>query len=194
VRQVEPYNPLELGAIKDGIVRTLLKREAEPLPPDDPFEGVGIYTLYYLGPFGPYRALAAANRQAVQAPIYVGKADTGRQGVYRRLCEHAKSITAASNLEAADFQCRFLVMDRVWITLAEDALVDHYQPLWNTVVKGFGIHTPGRGRGQQKQSVWDTLHPGRGFVDGLGLPEGQRSAEELERMVRQHLRGRATSA
>lgn len=187
MRHVEPYNPLALTTIKDGIVRTLLKRKPEPVPPEEPFEGVGVYTLYYLGPFPPYDVLAAANRESIEAPIYVGKADTGVQGVYKRLCEHAESIAAASNLDCGDFRCRFLVMDRVWITLAEDALVQHYQPLWNSVIKGFGIHTPGRGRGRQRRSMWDSLHPGRGFVEGLGLPEGRWTAQELEGMARDHL-------
>jgi hypothetical protein len=187
LRHIEPYNPLELGAIKDGIVRTLLKRDPEPLPPGEAFVGVGVYSLYYVGGFPGDAALAGRNRDSVEAPIYVGKADTGAQGVYRRLCEHAESIGSAENLDCADFLCRFLVMDRVWITLAEDALVAHYQPVWNSVVKGFGIHTPGRGRGQQKRSMWDTLHPGRGFVDGLGLPQGRWTAEDLEHMVREHL-------
>jgi len=194
MRHVERYDPLDLGNIKEGVVRALLEREAEPLPPIEAFVGIGIYTLYYLGSFPAYQPLAAANTREVTVPIYVGKADTGTQGVYRRLCEHARSISEAEGLDCGDFRCRFLVLHRVWITLAEDALVDYYRPLWNCLIKGFGIHTPGRGRGQQRRSMWDTLHPGRGFVAGLSLPAGDQTREDLGRQIREFLqRGQETN-
>jgi len=45
--------------------------------------------------------------------------------------------------------------------LAERFLIEHYRPVWNTVVDGFGNHAPGRGRASMKRPRWDILHPGR---------------------------------
>ena len=81
--------------------------------------------------------------------------------------EHAESINAVSHLSRADFFCRFLVIDDIFIPLGESLLITRYQPIWNVEVKGFGNHTPGGGRTNQQPSHWDTLHPGRPWVAHL---------------------------
>jgi hypothetical protein len=153
----------------------------EALPPTSRFSGVGIYAIYFQGGFAPYRSVALPD---CEWPIYVGRAmpSGSRAGLigldsspepklYNRLREHARSVEAASNLDIEDFRCRYLVVDDIWIPLAERLLIGHYQPLWNGVVDGFGIHDPGgkpggtEGRGGQKKSPWDTLHPGRVFAE-----------------------------
>jgi hypothetical protein len=145
----------------------------EPLPPT-PFRGVGVYAIYYTGeaPLYPKVNLDAK-------PIYVGKAipKGGRKGgllegrlettLFDRLREHANSISQAQNLELADFSCRFLAVDDVWIPLAESLLIEEFRPLWNVLIEGFGIHNPGGGRSGQKKSIWDSLHPGRPWAKGL---------------------------
>jgi len=68
-------------------------------------------------------------------------------------------------------------------------LIEHYQPLWNILIEGFGIHTPGAGRKKQVRSKWDTLHPGRALAKDL--PRNQNSTAELERMVADFLAGKA---
>jgi len=40
-------------------------------------------------------------------------------------------------------------------------------PLWNTVIDGFGNHDPGAGRYNQAKSAWDVLHPGRPWAERL---------------------------
>ena len=47
------------------------------------------------------------------------------------------------------------------IATVEAQLIRLYTPLWNTVVAGFGIHNPGKGRFGQALSEWDIFHPGR---------------------------------
>lgn len=145
---------------------------ASSLPPAESMSGAGVYTLHYAGDFGAYAALR-------DEPIYVGKANPpgGRQGrkpgpvagpvLYRRLSKHAHSIRAVGNLRLRDFACRWLILDPVWIGLTEQVLISRYQPLWNVVVEGFGINAPGRGRGKQARSRWDTLHPGRPEIADL---------------------------
>jgi Eco29kI-like restriction endonuclease len=105
-----------------------------------------------------------------------------------RLREHAKSIQAAANLKLEDFRCRFMVLtedEADLIELVEARLIRNYKPLWNSGISGFGIHAPGSGRGGQKQSEWDVLHPGRyyaGQLTGKSIP-----VEEVLQKVEQFL-------
>lgn len=168
------YNPLSVDELGRNAARALMEYSADPLPPSESFEGAGVYTLHYVGDFSPYDQIGP------ETPIYVGKADPPgrRQGrtasaqslmnvLSRRLQEHAESINAATNLKLPDFQCRWLVLDPVWIGLTEQVLISEYQPIWNGVVDGFGNHDPGGGRRNQRRSRWDTLHPGREWALNL---------------------------
>lgn len=169
------FNPLDRVELGRSVGRALLLSPCEALPPDR-FEGAGIYAIYYQGDFEPYRPVALAG---CEWPIYVGRAMPagGRTGLvglgsspgrklYERLRQHHNSIKAVKSLDERDFRCRYLVVDDIWIPLAERLLIGHYRPLWNGVVDGFGIHAPGgtpggtTGRAGQQKSAWDTLHPG----------------------------------
>lgn len=188
-----PYNPLDKLHLAESVANALLREPLTRLPPPKPFEGAGIYVLYYLGGFEPYAPIAAE-----RIPIYVGKAvpKGARRGgyglgaapgkvLYKRLREHAQSLDGLSNLELADFRCRFLVVDDIWIPLGESLLIAKFQPVWNTIVHGFGIHVPGKGRELQKKSIWDTLHPGRGLAKKL--PSHTKATEEILRELKEHL-------
>ena len=51
----------------------MLASEIHPMPPKS-FDGVGIYAVYYVGSFGPYRLIKEKNlNDDFSAPIYVGK-------------------------------------------------------------------------------------------------------------------------
>lgn len=193
-----PYDPLSLPALAAGIVRELLNRPVHPLPPEESFTGCGLYGIYYVGGFKPYRPLAARNdptRDTYDLPIYVGKAvpSGSRKGrgllewevaedysIYTRLKEHARSIEEAENLRLEDFRCRYLVAAPVWIRLAESLMLGRYRPLWNSVVDGFGNHDPGSGRYEQERSKWDTLHPGRSWARRLRDPTSHSAASVAE--------------
>ena len=60
-RAPKPYNPLEKRRLAESIVRELLARQAEPLPPPEPFVGAGIYLIYYAGEHILYKPLTALN-------------------------------------------------------------------------------------------------------------------------------------
>lgn len=158
------------------MTKALLERRARRLGGLDPFQGAGIYAIYYSGAFPAYQPIAAENRERhfPKWPIYVGKAipPGGRRGsfslsattttaLFNRLREHAESVAAASNLRTEDFLCRFLVVQDLWIPLAEGLLISHFAPLWNRLVDGFGNHDPGAGRYNGLRPRWDVLHPGR---------------------------------
>jgi hypothetical protein len=177
---LEPFNPLDKRNLGESVADALLNTETQPLPPD-PFIGAGVYTIYYTGTFSTYSRLTKANRDGrLCCPIYVGKAvpagarkgglgldaDHG-QALYRRLAEHAESIKAAQNLDIIDFYCRFLVVDDIWIPLAESMLIERFKPVWNRVLDGFGNHDPGKGRYSGMMPQWDCLHPGRAWAERL---------------------------
>jgi len=160
----------------------LLKTPVHPLPPGESFEGVGVYVIYYRGSFEHYQFLATANKSRCIMPIYVGKAvplgwRTARAGreqvtrsLYGRLREHARSINSCSNLAIEDFLCRFMILEGIetdLITAVEAKLVRLHQPLWNSLIDGFGNHDPGSGRYNQAKSEWDVLHPGRMWAERL---------------------------
>ena len=173
----EPFNPLNKKNLGLSVADALLQKQIVALPPER-FVGAGIYAIYYAGDFPGYSALVELNRDGKwQQPIYVGKAvpEGARRGglgldvpagnvLYKRLNEHAKSISEATNLDIKDFACRYLIVDDIWIPLGESLLIEMFSPLWNAVVDGFGNHDPGSGRYNQQRSPWDVLHPGRAWA------------------------------
>ena len=193
----KPYNPLEKRRLAESIVHELLARPTEPLPPSELFVGAGIYLIYYTGEHILYKPLADLNKTEPTHPIYVGQtaAPGARKGgftegtkqpvLFNRLSQHAGSLRQATNLNIEDFRCRCLVVDDIWIGLAESLLIERYRPLWNVVVDGFGNHDPGSGRHQGKRPNWDTLHPGRAWASRL--QPGTLSLVAIEQRVRAYL-------
>lgn len=176
-----------------------------------PFDGAGVYAIYYTGTEAPYETLGEANARLpigdVGVPVYVGKAvpSGGRKGIavattskslHARLADHRNSIAYATNLDVSEFYFRWLMVDPIWIPLGESILIQKFSPVWNVVLDGFGNHAPGSGRGEGVLSLWDTLHPGR-----RSTPRGQTepvfwadkyranpaTQSELMDLVRDHL-------
>lgn len=166
-----PYNPLERVNLARSVEATLLQQPLRELPLAEPFVGAGLYALYYAGPFPAYQPISSPD---FEIPIYVGKADPpgSRKGLvdpgsssgpvlFKRIADHAKSIMAAENLEVSDFRVRYLVVEDIFIGMAEQLLIQQFRPLWNVYVSGFGLHDPGSGRYGSERSEWDEMHPGR---------------------------------
>ena len=167
------YDPFTYETLMAGTVLKFEQQPPCPLAGDINIEGPGIYCLIYTGEFGAYAGIADGNR-----PIYAGKAvppgsrrgndeDINARTLQRRIREHKQSIEAATNLDANDFTYRSLAIVPAWITLAERFLIQHYRPVWNSCLDGFGDHVPGRGRNDGERSWWDTLHQGRAWADNL---------------------------
>ena len=187
---VDLYDPLTYDNLMAGLVMHYEKTTKERLDTVTNVGGPGIYSLYYAGDFPAYGPIYGKN-----IPIYVGKAvppgsrkggrvDETIPALQRRIREHSKSISQATNLKAADFFCRYLSVVPVWITLAERFLIDYYKPVWNLCLDGFGDHDPGRGRRNSQMSWWDTLHPGRPWAERL---VGGKTAEEAIDLVARFL-------
>lgn len=142
-----------------------------------------------------YLTTAKELRKQEPIPIYIGKSDPpgSRKGAIEeesgedaeaeaeavlstrpkhrkllgRLRQHSKSISKAQNLKLSDFQCRYMLVDEIWVPLGEARLVEWFKPIWNGLIDGFGSNPEGGGRGTTARSVWDILHPGR--KEGLGV-------------------------
>ena len=111
--------------------------------------------------------------------------------LFKRLSEHAASIQQVTNLDLADFHCRYLVVEDIWIPLGESLLIERFQPLWNVVVDGFGNHDPGAGRHSGQRPLWDVVHPGRPWAERLR--ENQRSLLAILSAIAQALAGLPTA-
>jgi hypothetical protein len=169
------YNPLDYTNLTRNCVEQLMRRGPFDLPLGRGFPGAGVYALFYRGDAKIYAKIRSPD---ATWPIYVGKAvppgarkggaaSSGAHALHDRLTEHTKSIEAATNLAIADFTCRYLVVTPLWITMAERFLVEHFKPVWNLCIEGFGNHDPGSGRHQGEIAWWDTLHSGRAWAKKL---------------------------
>jgi hypothetical protein len=173
IKRLETYNPLAKRELGASVAKSLLEQPISVLPPKEIFEGAGIYAIYYIGNFPPYDFIRKANHGEKWAlPIYVGKAvpKGARKGgfgldlapgtvLFSRLREHADTL-AGANLPLKDFACRYLAVEDIWIPLGENLLIEMFQPLWNSVLEGFGNHDPGSGRYNGMRPPWHVVHPG----------------------------------
>ena len=192
------YNPLSMEHIGQSLARAI--EAVEPVPMDNlpSMYGAGVYAIYYTGNFPAYRRMAAANANgAWKHAIYVGKAipPGARSGdaladassniaLRTRLRQHVRSLEAAQNLNLSDFHARWLVIEPVWIPLAETVMIQRTACVWNKLVAGFGVNAQGSGRTGGKISTWDILHPGR---DRQGvMPE---NPDEIRANVIQEIEG-----
>ena len=150
-----------------------MQQPAHTLPLAEPFDGAGLYAIYYAGDLKSYLPISSLD---CKVPIYVGKAEPAgsRKGLidlsaqvgpvlFRRIADHTKSIEAARNLSIEDFRVRYLVVEDTFIGMGEALLIQQFRPLWNGHVEGFGLHDPGSGRHGSKRSESDELHPGRSW-------------------------------
>lgn len=194
---LEPYNPLNKRKIGEQVAAALLSRPIKNFPPEK-FIGAGVYALYYTGDFPSYSFLASRNKDGKYLlPIYVGKAvpegarkggqgHNGNQGfaLYKRLNDHAKSISAAKNLRLSDFQYRVLAVDDIGIPLTESMLIEKFLPIWNCLLEGFGNHDPGKGRKNMMTPAWDCYHPGRTWAENL--KPCSKTIQQLDKEIRDY--------
>lgn len=198
-RKVVPFNPLAKRHLGESVGQAMLRQSVVPLGSLKAFDGAGVYAIYYTGGFQGYEAIAERNsNQRFGAPIYVGKAvpKGARKGgdleaapgkvLYNRLKQHAKSIEEAANLDIADFHCRYLIVDDIWIPLGESLLIAKFDPLWNKLIDGFGNHDPGKGRHAGLRPRWDVLHPGRLWAERCQARD--ETAEQIISEARNYLR------
>lgn len=178
---IQTYNPLDKRNLGKSVADALLSQATIPFSSITPFDGAGIYSIYYKGNFPSYEEISRANEFEFIHPIYIGKAipTGGRKGfslntsdkstaLYKRLIEHRDSIQEVENedggIRVSEFSVKFLSVDDIWIPLGESLLISQFKPLWNRLIEGFGNHDPGKGRYNGLRPLWDHLHPGRSWA------------------------------
>lgn len=189
--KIIPFNPLDKRHLGESVGQAMLRRPVIPMANLTSFDGAGIYAIYYRGDFPAYEAIAKKNQgQNFIAPIYVGKAvpKGARRGgdleaspgkvLFNRLTQHKRSIEDVNNLDIADFYCRYLIVDDIWIPLGESLLIAKFDPLWNKLIDGFGNHDPGKGRHAGLRPRWDVLHAGRPWASSC-----QSRGETAEQII-----------
>ena len=177
--------PLEVfqapATLRDQLIEFQARQQCHSLTELEQFKEelagyVGVYLLYYRGQFSLYSSIRTANQDFCCMPIYIGKAEnpgkrTGKGtitgGIIGRLREHRSSIRSSTNLDVADFDFTIVAMAVDLVAWGEAILIRHFQPVWCSIISGFGIHAPGKGRLAQMRSMWDEIHPGRLFAEQL---------------------------
>lgn len=201
-RSEHVYHSEEFVELVKDAVRFFNGTPVHKIPLTEKFFGTGVYALYYTGKNEIYAPYAQANRLEYKYPIYVGKAvpkgwrqsrtshDTKKPftELFSRISEHSRNIEKVDGLDLRDFSCRFVIFEAEgsdMIGTIEAALIKLNQPLWNSVLDGFGNHSPGKGRFNQAKSAWDVIHPGREWADKcLGIPH---SEDDILKRVTKHL-------
>lgn len=175
------FDPLAVENVGVTLAVELLEQPLTKMPPAEPFNGAGIYALYYSGDHEAYADLCSLDRGRFKYPVYIGKAagqsakqgfnpnGSGKRKLYGRIADHARSIEAVDNLDVSEFMCRYLVLNDAYIALAESVMIRLFRPPWNGM--SFGSKVVGKNRMTGKPGLWDALHPGRG-----GRPSGVEQA------------------
>lgn len=184
------FNPLRRENLERAVQWAL--ESAPPVPlvsfPEAPIDG--LYALYYTGPHPLYRPVSSP---ACTVPVYVGTARPGwnsrgqmglRGRMGRRLEQYRKSLDEVEDLDAQDFQVRYLPVEEIWMDGPERLMLGDHRPVWNIVVRGLGVHPQGAGTRAGPRTQWDELHPGRSRSKGQGVARLSRA--ELRQAVQQH--------
>jgi hypothetical protein len=194
------FNPLDKLELGKSVVAAILARPPVRLSEVSKFKGGGLYALYYGGAHKTYQPYLPLNRPPDQfkAPIYVGRAEPAgkRKGLtteaslagtslFDRLSRHRDCVNQVS-LSATDFWTRWLVVDDIWIPLGERLLIEHFKPLWNITLDGFGNNDPGRGRYNGARPDWDELHSGRPWA--AKCAPAKRTVADIELRIAEHLK------
>ncbi len=100
----DPYDPLDLKTLAESMAKVVLEQPVHALDLLGPFEGPGIYIIYYTGKFASYRQIGRQNQNGKWTqPIYVGEAARkgarkggvltearGGKALFNRLQNHAE--------------------------------------------------------------------------------------------------------
>lgn len=187
----ESYDPLDTPRLTSAICLELERQPLIGLGPEIPrFEGSGLYAIYYRGDgLSLYTPLTGYD-----IPVYAGQAvshnsatgrTTGRPDpLWHRVRDHRRSI-ASADLPLDEFAVRLLRLPDVHANLGENGLRVFYQPVWNSVLTGFGNHEQGSTTRQGQRTKWDAVHPGRGRTYGAD----NRDPDALAREAADHIAG-----
>lgn len=170
--KLDYFDPLSTDELTAIICREFEQQRLHLLGKQLPeFTGSGLYAIYYVGAgVELYKPL-----RRTKIPLYVGQARshnsaTGRgtadsKMLWNRVRNHRRSIEDGG-LPLSEFGVRLLTMPDVHIDMGENGLRVGYQPVWNSVLTGFGSHEQGASTRRSGRSKWDTVHSGRARTFG----------------------------
>ncbi|MFG2562407.1 Eco29kI family restriction endonuclease [Streptomyces sp. NPDC048496] len=185
------FDPLSTEQIANTVCETFERQPLVSMTTEIPrFEGSGLYALYYRGvDVALYLPLAG-----LQIPVYVGQATSNsatgarvreRFPLHSRLKQHRISIIEGG-LPIDEFRFRALLLPDVHANLGENGLRVGYQPVWNSILTGFGSKEQGATTRQSRKSKWDTVHDGRRRTHGGVVHD----VEALVLVVKAHIERR----
>lgn len=187
------FSPEYFDPLSTSDLTAIICRKFEEQPPHDlsglpPFEGAGLYAIYYAGTTDPLYVPLSGRL----IPLYVGSAQshnsaTGASArsatpLRSRLRDHTRSIEQSA-LDLSEFRVRLLLMPDVHIDLGENGLRVGYKPVWNSILTGFGSHEQGSTTRQGQQSKWDAVHSGRSRTHGAQRDDRDSLAALVTEMV-----------
>lgn len=187
------FDPLSTEQLTRIICRQFEEQPSYSLATDLPeFDGAGLYAVYYEGAtLDLYARLSG-----LAIPLYVGQARShnsatgvGRRDprpLWSRVAEHRRSISEA-RLSVSEFGVRLLKMPDVHIDMGEDGLRRGYQPVWNSILTGFGSHEQGPRTRRSSRSKWDTVHAGRSRTFGESSHKDTELIENVRAKIRQQI-------
>lgn len=189
------FDPLSTAELTAIICSKFEEQPALPLSGVPEFTGAGLYAIYYVGnAVDLYRSLVPS-----KIPVYVGSAQshnsaTGigvrlKRPLSARVRQHAKSINEGG-LDITEFAVRLLLMPDVHIDLGENGLRVGYQPVWNSVLTGFGSNEQGRSTRRSARTRWDTVHEGRNRTYGATPYNREELIAKVRAKIEQQLRER----
>ncbi|EID54297.1 Eco29kI family restriction endonuclease [Saccharomonospora xinjiangensis] len=192
------YRPAFFDPLSTEHLTWIICRQFEEQPPVrldtvmPSFEGPGLYAIYYEGDSCDlYRPLSG-----LTIPLYVGQSRstnsaTGRTNpstrpLHSRVHQHRRSIIEGG-LPPEEFSVRLLAMPDVHIDLGENGLRVGYQPVWNSVLNGFGSHEQGSTTRRSSRSKWDTVHEGRSRTYGAAKHDRDELIARATEAIRQQV-------
>lgn len=205
-REEHVYKNEEFSEILKDAVRFFHGTPVFSLPPPEKFIGAGIYAIYCIARTGIYSKFGGeVNRTSYSVPIYVGKAvpqgwrqsrmldkdkEASGNPLFSRLSQHAKSISEGKGITNSDFACRFVIFEgdsASMIAAVESVIIAEHNPMWNSVIDGFGNHDPGAKRITGRITQWDVLHPGRTWAKRMtgDAPD----STDLKRRIKDYMAG-----
>ena len=96
----QQYDPLDYDNLAQNVMRALMEQPCQNLAPA-PFEGVGVYALYYIGDLDCYKATRGEDIPiSVGSAVLAGKRKGGRETpagrtLHNRLVSSARQIHSA---------------------------------------------------------------------------------------------------
>ncbi|NIY67135.1 Eco29kI family restriction endonuclease [Streptomyces malaysiensis] len=188
------FDPLSTEQIANTVCETFERQPLVSMTTEIPrFEGAGLYALYYRGVgVALYLPLSA-----LQIPVYVGQATSNsatgarvreRFPLHSRLKQHRISIIEGG-LPIDEFRFRALLLPDVHANLGENGLRVGYQPVWNSILTGFGSKEQGATTRKSRKSKWDTVHEGRRRTHGGVVHDVEALVSEVKDHIERQVDG-----